>query len=1004
MRSKSTTGIMAILMLFITVTVVAPMFTGSASRSPSTAKVRINEVMASNQQAVPDDFGNYSDWIELYNPSDVPVSLEGWGLSNSKLKPAKWTFPAVTLSPKGYIVVYCDKLDRRDPKAGALHTNFNLSSQGASVMLMDNFGSLIDVVDYATMASNISLGRDAADANTWEQFQKATPGYQNGDIGYAQYVSSMKGGGESPLQISEVMTANATALKDDYGNYSDWIEIHNTGKSSVDLSNYGLSDKQNDTLKWKFPSVNIPSGGYVVVLCSGKGKPADPNDTKHLHASFKLSDSEAAILSSPGGQVIDSVDLLKLSADFSYSRSSSGKFEACAKPTPGFSNDDAGYQALTGQNAASGPIVINEIMPYNSKYAKADNGAYYGWVEIKNISSSAVNLQGYGLTDNTKNPAKWRFPAVTLQPGETKTILCSGVSRTSGTYLQTGFKLSSIGSVVGIFDKDGKILDRINAANIPANMSYGRMSGSTGFFYFTSPSPGADNAGGIRAFADAPTIELAAGVYKGAQKVSIKAGANSGEIRYTTDGSTPTQSSALYSGPITVSKTTALRARAFKSGSLPSSVATSTYYIDAGHTLPLVSIVTDPGLLFDPTTGIYMLGPNPVLVPGSTTHYNVANYIAKGQSSERPASVEVFGANGKQVFEQNISIRIQGGFSRDNQQKSFAIFARDQYGKDTLDYQFFSDLPFTQYKAIQLRDGGQDQPLTKIREAVVLNLVKGQIRCLTQDIQPYVVYINGQYWGVYFMEEKRNETFVAQHMGIENANGVNLLSGSGKIVKNGSNTEYLALLEYVQTHDMSQKVNYDYVAARFDTDNYMDLMVNQIYIANSDYGNLEFYQVPNGKWQHIFYDFCWSMGNAEHQTLALRMSSTSNASPYRTMFVGLLQYGPWKQAFIKRLAWAMENIYKPSRVISTVDQIAASIASEMPAERAKFTDTGSNWPGRVDTIRAFAKQRPANMLAQIKSVFTLSGSQLRSYFDFTDAQLKSEFLLSDAQMQSLFGN
>ncbi len=1003
MRSKSTTGIMALLLLFITVTIITPMFTGTASHAITAAKVRINEVMASNQQAVPDDFGNYSDWIELYNPSDAAVSLEGWGLSNSKLKPAKWTFPAVTLAPKGYLVIYCDKLDRRNPKAGALHTNFNLSSQGASVMLMDNMGSLVDVVDYKTMASNISLGRDAGDANAWKQFQKVTPGYENSDAGYAQYVFSMKGG-ESPLQISEVMTSNATTLLDDYGNYSDWVEIHNTGKSAIDLANFGLSDKENNTLKWKFPSMSIAAGGYVVVFCSGKGVPKNPNDTKHLNASFKLSDSEAAILSSPSGQVIDTVDLQKLSADFSYARTSSGKFEASAKPTPGYSNDDTGYQALTGQSVASGPVIINEIMPYNSKYAKADNGAYYGWVEIKNISSSPVNLQGYGLSDNMRNPAKWRFPAVTLQPGETKIILCSGLNKTSGTYLQTGFKLSSIGSVVGLFDKAGKLVDRINAADIPADMSYGRMSGSSGFFYFTAPSPGADNAGGMRGFADTPTIDLAAGIYKGTQKVTLKAGTNSGEIRYTTDGSTPTQSSALYSGPINISKTTALRARAFKSGSLPSSVATSTYYIDSTHTLPLVSIVTDPGLLFDPTTGIYMLGPNPVLVPGSTTHYNVANYLAKGQASERPASFEVFDANGRQTFEQNISIRIQGGFSRDNQQKSFAIYARDQYGFDTMDYQFFSDLPYTQYKAIQLRDGGQDQPLTKIREAVVLNLVKGQIRCLTQDIQPYVVYINGQYWGVYFMEEKRNEAFVAQHTGIADPNSINLLSGSGRIVKNGSNAGYLALLDYVQTHDMSQKANFDYVAARFDTDNYMDLMVHQIYIANSDYGNLEFYQIPNGKWQQIFYDFCWTMGNAEHQTLALRMSSTSNASPYRTMFVGLLQYEPWKQAFIKRLAWAMEHIYTPNRIISVVDQVAGSIASEMTAERTKFTDTGSNWPGRVETIRTFAKQRPANMLAQLKSVFSLTGTQLRSYFDFTDAQLKSEFNLTDAQMQSLFGN
>ena len=99
----------------------------------------------------------------------------------------------------------------------------------------------------------------------------------------------------------------------------------------------------------------------------------------------------------------------------------------------------------------------------------------------------------------------------------------------------------------------------------------------------------------------------------------------------------------------------------------------------------------------------------------------------------------------------------------------------------------------------------------------------------------------------------------------------------------------------------------------------------------------------------------------------------------------------------------METFYTTDHFISTIDEVAASVASDMPAERATFTDTKTNWEDSVETMRQFAKQRPYEMLKQLKSEFGLSGSTLRGYFDFSDEQMKSGFNLSDEQMSSLFG-
>ena len=190
-------------------------------------------------------------------------------------------------------------------------------------------------------------------------------------------------------------------------------------------------------------------------------------------------------------------------------------------------------------------------------------------------------------------------------------------------------------------------------------------------------------------------------------------------------------------------------------------------------------------------------------------------------------------------------------------------------------YPFFENRPFTEYASIQLRNGGQDQNIAKIKEATLLSLVEDQgFNFINQAFKPYVLYLNGEYWGVYFMQEKRNEAFIAQHEGVADPDELNILKATSLVVQ-GSNAEYKELLDYVESHDMSQKENFDYIAQYIDTDSFMDVMVNQIWIANSDYGNMEFYRIPpDGKWKQIYYDFCWtfnsgSFPNADHPTLAI---------------------------------------------------------------------------------------------------------------------------------------
>jgi hypothetical protein len=367
-----------------------------------------------------------------------------------------------------------------------------------------------------------------------------------------------------------------------------------------------------------------------------------------------------------------------------------------------------------------------------------------------------------------------------------------------------------------------------------------------------------------------------------------------------------------------------------------------------------------------------MLGPNPGT---AEAYYPTANFRS---DTEVPASFALYDENGQQVFQQDIGLAMTGGLSLSlREQKSFAIYARSQYGKSTMAYPFFDNRDFTEYKSLVLRMGGRDTSKTKLNTYISLGLVDGQMNVMTQAAKPCVVYINGQYWGVYYLMEKRNKYMVAQHEGVTDesvTDAINLVKGSGGVVNNGSNEGYLEIYNYVISHDMSIKENYDWVAARLDTDSFMDMMINEIYIANNDPGNMQYYQVPpDGLWTQIYQD----LDNAFYSfdTLALRMDPATTGSD---IFNGLLKYKPWQDAFIERFAWAMENIYKPDRVTAMIDEAANAIRGEVAAEHERWSElpTPDEWEAGVQAMKSFAQKRPAAMVGYLKQHFSLTQEQI----------------------------
>lgn len=158
--------------------------------APATnAEPIISEFMAANSRTLLDDDRETSDWIEIHNPDAAPVSLAGWHLTDHVAKKTKWTFPAVTVPPGGYLIVFASGKNRRDP-GRALHTSFSLDADGEHLALIRPDG-LTAVSEYSPtfppQSPDVSYGRPATGSATGRAafLQRPTPGARNAEADLA---------------------------------------------------------------------------------------------------------------------------------------------------------------------------------------------------------------------------------------------------------------------------------------------------------------------------------------------------------------------------------------------------------------------------------------------------------------------------------------------------------------------------------------------------------------------------------------------------------------------------------------------------------------------------------------------------------------------------------------------------------------------------------------------------------------------------------------------------
>jgi hypothetical protein len=442
-------------------------------------------------------------------------------------------------------------------------------------------------------------------------------------------------------------------------------------------------------------------------------------------------------------------------------------------------------------------------------------------------------------------------------------------------------------------------------------------------------------------------------------------------IRYTLDGATPTNASPVYTSPIHIDATTVVRASTLFTGYLPSTVINHTYLIGNDTALPIVSMMTDPENLWDPERGIY-----------------VDQDISLRKEWERPVYLQFFESDRSLGFETDASIRLFGHTAVELPQKSFAVFIRKDGGRGTIHYPLFPQDPFDQFSSFLLRSSSDDWNKTMFRDAMAQGILDEHFALDTQRYRPAVLFINGEYFGIYNIRDKYNELHLAAKYDIS-PDDIDLLNidtntADGKktiTALHGSSEDYEELLDFVRSHDLRLPENYAFVRNRIDVDNLIDYVIAEIYVGNASwFRNRKVWRGDAAfeKWRFLLYDLDRSFDDPSTNEL-------ENLINGDVLFRALLENAEFRNEFLWRFANHLNTAFKPPRITALIDDLRAGIALEMPQHIARWKGecNGSvcgiqsmdGWEVEIQAMTEFARQRPMQIWQHLAEQFGSDGTR-----------------------------
>ena len=688
-------------------------------------------------------------------------------------------------------------------------------------------------------------------------------------------------------------------------------------------------------------------------------------------------------------------------------------------------------------------LYINEIMSSNETYLADKDGDFSDWLEIYNASNQSINLAGYQLSDEEDDLNKWLFPAIVLPANGFLLVFASGKDSHNANELHTNFKIQEEGETIILSRPNDDILSKVEVPSLPSDYSYGCVpDGNATYSIFKLPSHNATNAQ-----SNAIYTSHSSGFYLNPFSLVVKSSDPNQQIYFTTNGNIPTTSDyridrdtleminnlCLYSlwhdnfysripttpldgpgrlqayiwkEPQTLYKANAIRYASFLGDTMKSQVYTKTYFIDpevrSRYQFPIISIITDSSNLFDYEKGIYIPGKR--FDEEGFGHHPYGNYMNSGIEWEKEAHISFLENDGTVGFETDAGIRVRGVGSTANPQKSLNVYFRKEYGHKDIDYPIFGENINTIFKRMVLRNSGNDFINTHFRDALLQDVLR-PLDLELQRFRPSVVFINGEYWGIHNIREKYDKFYFEYNFGIDVTN-LNIVDWRGNI-EEGSNQDYLALLDYIATEDISQEVHYEYIKEKVDIENFMDYLIAEIYYANFDWpcNNYKIWKTneASSKWRFLIYDLDYSFGlvqQAQFDVPSLEhASSDADSWPHcptsNALFRALLKNETFKMEFIQRFSLHLNTTFHIDTVLKKIREFEELFFPEMQEhmERWNYPKSLKKWYCEINIMEYFAIHRPCYMKSHLMSFFDLETIDFEcpSFEEYDDEDLFQVF-------------
>ncbi len=809
--------------------------------------------------------------------------------------------------------------------------------------------------------------------------------------------------------INEIVSSNQTGIADEDNDNPDWIELYNTSNSRINLQGWVLKDRENKTDPWVFPEVYIEPHSWLLVYASGKDRKNIPFNYRTVidwgdEWQYYVPDNEYPpdtwretsytannwLVGPSGfgyGDNDDNTEIQSLYSIYIRKQFAIENIDALTELVLHVDYDDAFIAFINGQVVAMDNLSLVSSDNFNDVNVGGNHEAQMyqsGNPTLFSINPQGIPLfegenilalQGYNTSQGSSDFSL--IPFLTLGSGAYPvTEVSEHLNLTSGGGLHTNFKIDAQGESLWLLNNNGDVSDTVDIVTLLPDVSYGRFTdGSSEWKYFMNPTPGTQNTNpNDEIISDTIFFSQPAGFYAAPLAVELSAKSPQAIIRYTTNGSWPTVDSPVYSEPIQINSSSVIRAAAFRNGVRDRDVFSASYFRNSGHSLPVISIAGNPDDFFDYYEGILVEGPN---AEPQDPHYG-ANYW---MDWEKPINIEFFNKNKQPMFSQMAGIKIFGGYSRMNPQKSMAVFARNQYRKNRFPNHIFTDRAYPELKSFMLRNSGNDWQYTMLRDAYVSELVKN-LNVDRLAYQPSVIYLNGEYWGILNAREKPGEYYMATNHNVD-PDVVNRLEMRNTVIE-GNGQRYTQLRNYLSNNTLNTDEKYHYVQNEMDVDCFTDYQLIEIFINNRDWpdNNVKYWNTESlySKWRWILYDTDFGLGiygNDEYTENGIEFAteqynnSWPNSAESTLLLRKLLTNEQFRFNFINRMADLINTTFQPANMNSVLDSVRALIDPEIEMHQQKWGRSYADWENKFPVIETFNTHRQNYVLQHFSDYFDL---------------------------------